>query len=736
MNKSRLILLAASLVAIIVSVALWWMLSKSASRVENDAHVSAAAGSASSGLSPIAQTGAQGTLPSVTTDPSSRAPGVEEPPAIESPDLRGIVVLAHDEPVAGALVEVREMPGRDTSFQDIEYKRASHTVATGKSDDKGEFALRFSALHSCDLFVRAEGFAPARVLDVKLGTYVRVQLDSAAAMTGRVIRLEDDSPIGGARILEMRGLSAMTLSETASNAGGSYRLANLAPGSARFMVLTPGGGSLSAEQDLAPGGVVVRDFAVPQKPVVSGVVIDATTKVPIRGAEVGVHMSVWRNTVITDVEGRYSLVLERWGIPPPIGAHAAGYSEIVKFVRLATEDSTLDFELSPGRSVRGRILGEQGEGVSDAYVAAVARIQAQGGGAVWDWLSATSGRDGVFEIADLRADLRHALIVHKEGLGTSSVQFPVSELETTAVDLGDIRLRRSATVEGILSTDEDTPVAGASIAVSPAPDQEDSLHASNRPSNRAFLTPRGIMTDEQGRFRFADLARGKWRIEAWVRGHTRPADVEVDLAAGETRSDVRLVMAVGLAIEGRVIDSDGDPVRGAWVQALREPVYGMPAASAQSGENGVFVISGLPPGQYEVRAELNRNYISRTGTIQLAPQQVAHIDAGTKDVIVSLARIVWVSGVVQEESGEPVAKAYVTIGGAKGTVLDMAAICDASGRFGIRAVEGAIIDIQALRSAPDVNTANGLNLGVSPGTGASLTGVVAGNTPVVVRFPK
>jgi len=89
-----------------------------------------------------------------------------------------------------------------------------------------------------------------------------------------------------------------------------------------------------------------------------------------------------------------------------------------------------------------------------------------------------------------------------------------------------------------------------------------------------------------------------------------PPGVPVSLAAGERRSDLRIVMAPGAAIDGRVTDDRGRPETGVYVLALQvrraggeETLASVPGAHmGRTDDRGVYRIYGLPPGEFFVAA--------------------------------------------------------------------------------------------------------------------------------------
>src|SRR4051812_2534863 len=84
--------------------------------------------------------------------------------------------------------------------------------------------------------------------------------------------------------------------------------------------------------------------------------------------------------------------------------------------------------------------------------------------------------------------------------------------------------------------------------------------------------------DDQGRFRFADVDEATdWKLEARARGFTIAAETResrkerrpIAVTAQEQVKGAVVKLIPLSAIEGRVVDGDGEPVRGMAVQALQ-----------------------------------------------------------------------------------------------------------------------------------------------------------------------
>jgi hypothetical protein len=125
----------------------------------------------------------------------------------------------------------------------------------------------------------------------------------------------------------------------------------------------------------------------------------------------------------------------------------------------------------------------------------------------------------------------------------------------------------------------------------------------------------GTATNMDGSYDLKGLAAGSYRVEfsddfdqaqnhatEWYDDVATRAEAEdVSVAAAATTSGIDAELALAAQFSGRVTDSAGDGVSGAWVDAL-VPVDGEweYAVSAYTDDDGTYVLDGLPAGTYRV----------------------------------------------------------------------------------------------------------------------------------------
>ncbi len=132
--------------------------------------------------------------------------------------------------------------------------------------------------------------------------------------------------------------------------------------------------------------------------------------------------------------------------------------------------------------------------------------------------------------------------------------------------------------------------------------------------------PVTVRTLPDGNFEFKQVTPGRYRLFATRNGYARQgygqkpgsendlaSATPLDVRSGETLNNINLSLLRGGAIEGRVLDQDGEPVariqasliRARYVQGRRVL---QPAGSDQTDDRGQFRIYDIPPGTYYLMA--------------------------------------------------------------------------------------------------------------------------------------
>lgn len=486
------------------------------------------------------------------------------------------------------------------------------------------------------------------------------------------VRTVGGGPIAGAQVCVHFATDGLASDEwrtppcATTDATGAYALAHLLP--VRHGVAASAVGHQAREWQnargepdsflLAPGEVRTVDFALPPGGAeVSGTVEDVSGG-PIVGALVAISSGDLENvaaTTRTDAQGRFTL----WSTPGQVRlrAQADGYTLGASAVSAPTARAQLS--LTPESTLAGTVVtAGDGQPVADAIVAVT--LDDEGGEA-----SARSDAQGGFRLTGLVPGRYHPRASGDgyRGEAAASVLLGLGQ----SVDGVVIAVRPASRVRGTVVIDrgggkvEPCP-RGAVMLTDPA------SQASGRDS-----------LELDGAFAILALAPGRYEARVRCNGHAAQRQYPpVEVVAG---ADVTLVFTVtpGAVITGTARTTAGAPVAGAWVSA-RATTAGefVPGAFARSGDDGVYHLTGLRGGTYELEAiARGQADASSREPVTVAPGGVA-----TADVVFPASGAV--AGVVVDPAGRPMAGLQVSAGG---RWLDAVAVTGDDGTFRLDGVE-------------------------------------------------
>jgi protocatechuate 3,4-dioxygenase beta subunit len=242
--------------------------------------------------------------------------------------------------------------------------------------------------------------------------------------------------------------------------------------------------------------------------------------------------------------------------------------------------------------------------------------------------SSVTDADGRYEIADLPSG-RYFLSASKStyvtiNYGRTRPMEPARPLEVgdnQAVEKVDFSLPRGGVIAGRVLDEYGEPIANAMVQ----PMQNRFLNAQQRP----MMSGQPVTTSDTGEYRLWGLSPGQYYVSVNPRsmggftadnsddrsayaatfypGTANLAEAQaVTIAAGQTASgvDIMLTLTRTSRVSGTVVDSTGQPLRmGGVVMAMQRSTSGV--MSSQGGpirSDGTFVVSGLAPGEYTLRA--------------------------------------------------------------------------------------------------------------------------------------
>lgn len=176
-----------------------------------------------------------------------------------------------------------------------------------------------------------------------------------------------------------------------------------------------------------------------------------------------------------------------------------------------------------------------------------------------------------------------------------------------------------------LASAQTFPVSGMVLnAVTQAPIPNVELTLSPSPSNDGPLA--AITSDEQGRFRFEPVPKGKYYFSAKRTGYgtqllNQREGFSTLVVTGPNVDNTAIVFRLRphSGISGTITDEDNEPVRGAQVWLFRKHVRNGVAgthmqASSFTAETGSFRFASLEPGTYYVAVTATPWYAQQAGT--------------------------------------------------------------------------------------------------------------------------
>lgn len=609
--------------------------------------------------------------------------------------LTGEVRDVHGRPLPGALVEVRRRASAGTNSLDLVYNRVLHPVGTGETDDRGHFRLSVPEHRPLEVRIRAAGHATAMFDGVFGGEHLLVDLVAGAVLEGRITSKSTGLGMAG---VHLRGFAVGAKDLLAGDTDGS--------GGFRFAGLPPGPLTLSVEPDVlaAPGwkavvleaATVLRiDFALEDGIAIRGQVTDERSGDPIVGALVGAGWT-FRRPVTTDTDGRY--LLSGFGGPGVYDIHvrASGYGKAqheFEYDAMPTEEVELDFVLPPARAAIGRVVGADGVGREGVYVAGVGTDFSEGGQR-HDWDATRTDADGRFRLSNLTPTLRHQLLVRPDGLAVLIFDFPSDEEQHAVLDLGTIELVPAARMVGVVVDGEGQPRPDIPLVLDGRGDAVGRYGGD--PVERLSLSyteNRKSRTDRRGRFHFADLAPGTYRLTARIPGSPIAATLSATVTEGQALDHLVMVIPIGLAIRGHVVDPDGQPCRWVWMR-LSGVALSRGSSTPTTDAEGAFEITGLDPGRYTLHADpssFNRNEGEEREFYETV---IEDIEAGTEDLRIVLLAIAPITGSVRTADGSVPENVVVEAYDSLSHKLLAYARVDSAGHFRLALPVGAIVDLE------------------------------------------
>ncbi|MHC5010848.1 MAG: carboxypeptidase-like regulatory domain-containing protein, partial [Planctomycetota bacterium] len=402
------------------------------------------------------------------------------------------------------------------------------------------------------------------------------------------------------------------------------------------------------------GEVTIIDWALEPGVAVSGRVVDRSDE-PVPYATVAFSDPRRRLegevSVLTSVDGRYRVE----GLRPAtydILVTAAGFappteeSESRFVIPQGVDELTKNIVLDYGASLFGSVRSPDGGPVSGARV----RVEARGGRRLRDTvrdLVAVSNAVGAWRISGVPPDVE--LVVEATHDAWARAVSPPIRLQPGDEERLDLVLGEGVRLTGRVTDERGRPVDEARVRWGMVPPGEERRVGDAFRADE-FLGPRVVRTDGDGNFVVDRLESGRVLLKVEKEGFADwyRSDIVVGDDTGNRRLEVELERSA--VISGSVRDATtGAPLADAWVYAEEQrPDEDEPQddgrvralVSAQTGEDGRFVLEGVPPGpSYRVVVWLAVGYQAAVQNRRDPTVRRDDVAAGDADIDFRLERI-------------------------------------------------------------------------------------------------
>jgi protocatechuate 3,4-dioxygenase beta subunit len=122
--------------------------------------------------------------------------------------------------------------------------------------------------------------------------------------------------------------------------------------------------------------------------------------------------------------------------------------------------------------------------------------------------------------------------------------------------------------------------------------------------------PQSTVTDASGTFTMANLSPGQYRVmiqhQNYPQARFSGVTKSVEVKAGETAGPLAVDLIPGAAVSGRIVDEEGEPIQGCFVQphTAKNPDQGAPSeGNPSTNEDGDYRFYSVPPGKYILTAQ-------------------------------------------------------------------------------------------------------------------------------------
>jgi protocatechuate 3,4-dioxygenase beta subunit len=537
------------------------------------------------------------------------------PVAVPEPDaLTGFVTDIHGNRLKGATVQVftYDYDQSPNSTTRIIHRASERVVQNTATNDEGQYWLK-GLLPGSPQYLRAS--ASGYITQIKdqmlVGSAVNFSLVRGARVEGTVTTAGTGKPVVGALVrafyktpngvVDPNRLFRWT-EHVKTDESGQFVIAGAPLETVQFLIYDEGHPDFSEVRRIEEGRTNVFKFELKPGINIQGIVLDKMTEMPVANARVAIAESILpRSTVITDKDGKFTARGLNAGTQ--IFSITADQYTAGKAVEEVSTSDEFDpakenyriFRVDPAGRASGIVLDSDGRPLANArvFVAAqnplIAPVRGQA--------EAITGPDGRFLVQNLGAGADHFIAVHRDGFGIGiSETINVGPLELRE-DV-TVRIRRGASIAGVVTSEDQTPISGARISVQ-IPGFAEVWFPPG--SGIGEASTRVLVTGDDGRYSLDGLWRGDIKFDISHEAHVPIETQTVRITQPEEVASRDFRLQLGRSIAGIVANQTGAPGEGTRVTATR-PWSNRAEAETTVDADGRFELKGLTRGNYRVQA--------------------------------------------------------------------------------------------------------------------------------------
>ncbi len=391
-------------------------------------------------------------------------------------------------------------------------------------------------------------------------------------LRGHVVDANGD-PVSGAHVRVLAG--GKGVAETATDGAGRFAFDRLASGLVRVQAdHEPEGAVDSAPITISDAPTELTLVLAPAG--IDGVVVDGDNGRPIAGVALSVEGVPFTSpSATTDEAGAFHFAAVPFEATAVV-AVASGYraSRAVLGPREDEPVPSLRIVLHAAPAVEGDVVDADGMPIHARIVACEGKpFEAQ----------VESGDDGTFQLPPSTVGCA-AFALHADMAPSETV--PIAEGRRLTLRLGT-----PGAIAGFVVDDRGQSVDTFSVGIE-----------SFVPAHGFVAPPRGTTAFEDGRFRLEHLVPGTYVLTAVTAGRPPVRSDKVVVRSGATTGGVKLIIARGGAIEGRVLDEDHLPVADVELRFDSVSAVARSDAFTKTDASGRYRLEGAPSGPLTVSA--------------------------------------------------------------------------------------------------------------------------------------